>query len=95
MFSALLYMPLVDVTAIRFVQPLILTILGVFVLQESIGIRRSLALLAGFIGTMIVIRPSLQTVGFPAFLSLLAAFCVAGCVTITRSRATSEAPHPM
>jgi drug/metabolite transporter (DMT)-like permease len=56
-FSAISYMPLVNVTAIGFLAPLILTGLGHFVLRERVGIRRWLAIMVGFIGVLVIIRP--------------------------------------
>ena len=56
-FSAISYMPLVNVTAIGFLAPLILTALGHFVLRERVGIRRWLAIMVGFIGVLVIIRP--------------------------------------
>lgn len=95
MFAAVVFMPLVDATAIFFVEPLILTILGIVFLSEPIGIRRSVALMIGFVGALIVIRPAFETVGLVALLPLFAAICSAGCIAITRKRADRETPRPM
>lgn len=61
-FTAVSYLPLVDVTAIGFLAPLILTGLGHFVLRERVGIRRWMAITVGFVGVLVIIRP-----GFSAF----------------------------
>ncbi|MGH1416289.1 MAG: DMT family transporter [Pelagimonas sp.] len=95
LFSSLLFMPLVDAIAISFAEPLILTILGAAFLKESISLRRSVALIIGFIGALIVIRPSFVTVGAPALLPLAAAVCTAICVVITRAQNGKEEPRPM
>ena len=59
-FWALHYLPIADTLAIFFVQPLIVTMLSPLVLGETVGVRRWLAVIVGFIGTLIIIRPGLQ-----------------------------------
>ena len=89
-FWALTYMPMADSAAIFFVEPLILTILSAIFLGEPIGSRRIIAVVAGFIGAMVVIRPSFQSVGLPAILPLLAALFFAIYLIITRKMTKFE-----
>jgi len=89
-FWALVHMPLADSSAIFFVEPLLLTLMAALFLGDPIGHRRIIAVIVGFIGAMIVIRPSFQTVGAPALLPLLSAFCVAIYITVTRHLAGRE-----
>ena len=49
--------PLAEATAITFVAPLITTSLSPVMLNEKIGLRRWTAVLAGFVGILIVLRP--------------------------------------
>ncbi len=70
---ALAHVPLADAVAVTFVAPFLVTILGAAALRETVGIRRWAAVLAGFIGTLVVIRPG-EGVFHPAiFLVILAA----------------------
>jgi len=94
-FWAVTFMPLADSTAIFFVEPLILTLMSAVFLGERIGWRRILAVLVGFMGALIVIRPSFQTVGLPALLPLVAAICFALYLTITRRMAKRENAQAM
>jgi len=94
-FAAVTFMPLADSSAIFFVEPLILTIMSAMFLGERIGIRRILAVLTGFAGALIVIRPSFETFGWPALLPLLAAFSFALYLTITRRLADVESAEVM
>lgn len=89
-FGALTYMPLADSAAIFFVKPLLLTIISAIFLGEPIGWRRFSAVIVGFLGALIVIRPSFETVGYPALLPLMAAFCFAIYLAITRRLAHVE-----
>jgi len=63
-------MPLADALAIAFVEPFILLLIGRFVLGHEIGWRRLSAAVVGFIGVLIIIRPTFDEVGLPAFLPL-------------------------
>jgi S-adenosylmethionine uptake transporter len=57
---AIAYVPLADATAVSFVAPFILTILGALLLKEPVGLRRWLAVIVGFVGMLIVIRPGME-----------------------------------
>src|SRR5436190_16110828 len=54
---AIARVPLATASAIGFTSPLIVTALSVPLLHESVGIRRWSAVIVGFIGALIVIRP--------------------------------------
>lgn len=83
-FWGLKFMPIADCLAIFFVQPLIITVLSPLVLGETVGIRRWLAVIAGFIGTLIIIRPGFQEVNPGVFLSLGAGASLAIYMLLTR-----------
>lgn len=91
-FTAIAFMPLADVAAIFFVEPLILTLFSALLLGESIGRRRIIAVLVGFGGAMLIIRPSFAEFGLPAFLPLGAAICFAGYMILTRKLAGTIDP---
>ena len=57
--TAIKYMPLAEATAIQFVAPLLVTLLAVVFLKEKVELSRWLAILAGFIGVLIIIRPGM------------------------------------
>ena len=83
-FIAVKHMPLADSISIFFVEPMILTLLSVFFLGEVIRARRIIAIVIGFIGALFIIRPQFETVGIISFLPLIAAFCFAVYMLITR-----------
>lgn len=70
---AINHVPLADAVAVSFVAPFIVTIFGAWILKEPVGIRRWLAVLAGFIGMLVVIRPGLGVFHPAIFLVLIAA----------------------
>jgi drug/metabolite transporter (DMT)-like permease len=56
-FAAYSYLPLAYVSAVVFTVPLLVTALSVPMLGEQVGIRRWAAVLVGFCGMLIVVRP--------------------------------------
>ena len=89
-FWALQYLPLATASAIFFVEPLILTALSAMFLGEPVGWRRLTAVSVGFVGALIVIRPSFAAVGYAALLPLLAALTFAIYLAMTRRQAGGE-----
>ena len=83
-FLALKSMPLADATAIFFVEPMIVTLLSALVLKESVGWRRIAAVLVGFLGAVIVIRPNFVALGLVATLPLMTAALVAVYLILSR-----------
>lgn len=67
------YVPLADAVAITFVAPFMVTLMAALLLKEPVGIRRWTAVVIGFLGTLIVIRPGLGVLHPAAFLLMLAA----------------------
>ncbi|KUJ79891.1 DMT family transporter [Ruegeria profundi] len=92
MFSALLFLPLADAIAIAFVMPFIMLILGKYVLGEEVGLRRLIACVVGFSGTLLVIQPSFAEVGIAALLPLVVALVFALFMLVTRQIAKETDP---
>jgi drug/metabolite transporter (DMT)-like permease len=84
LFSAVAVLPLATVTAIAFTGSLFVTALSGPVLGETVGTRRWLAILVGFAGAMVIIRPGLGGVGIAAALAVAAALFYALIVLSTR-----------
>lgn len=83
-FSALAAMPLTDALAIAFAEPMILTAVSPWLLGETVGWRRWAACGVGFVGTLIIIRPSFEHFGMTALLPIASAFTFAGYHVMTR-----------
>lgn len=73
-FSAIGMMHFEKATALGFTTPLFTTILAVLVLGEVIRFHRTAALLLGFIGIIIIIRPGYVPFEFGTVLMLIASF---------------------
>ncbi len=75
--SALMRMPLANVTAVLQMLPLTVTLGAALFFRESIGWRRMAAILAGFVGMLLIVRPG--PAGFDS--ASLYALGAVGCVT--------------
>ncbi len=85
-YLALTALPLPDVVALFYACPLFVTALSVPILREPVGLRRWLAVLAGFAGIVVIIRPGGNT--DPAiWLAVAAALSYAISILMTRKYA--------
>ena len=81
-FYGLANMPLVDALTLGFTAPLMVTALSVPFLGEHVGWRRWIAVVAGFIGVLVILRPGAAKISFATIAVLIAAFTYA-CMAIT------------
>lgn len=91
-FTGLAYLPLADAIAIFFIEPMLVTLLSVVFLGESIHWRRITAIACGFVGALIVIRPTFAEVGFSALYPVAAACCFSVYILLTRKLVRDEDP---
>jgi drug/metabolite transporter (DMT)-like permease len=83
-FGAVSYVPLAEAQAVAFIEPLLITGIAHFFLNERVGIRRWLAIAVGFIGVMVVIHPGFGSFHWGMLLSLGSAGCGSIYATLTR-----------
>jgi len=94
-FYGLAHMPLVDALTLGFTAPLMVTALSVPFLGEHVGWRRWTAVILGFVGVLIILRPGATGVSFASLAILFAAFCYA-CMAITaRVLAATESSYAL
>jgi drug/metabolite transporter (DMT)-like permease len=84
-FLATVYLPLADVVTYYLAGPIFVTALSASVLREHVGWRRWCAVLIGFCGVVIALRPSAQTFSLPALIALGGSFSFSVLMLITRS----------
>jgi drug/metabolite transporter (DMT)-like permease len=90
-FWAIVHLPLAQAIALSYASPLFVTIGAALVLGEMVRLRRWSAVIIGFIGVLVIVRPG--TDGFVAgsLVALLAAAC-SGTVTISIKFLTRSEP---
>jgi len=81
---ALMFLPLVDCVVVLFVSPILVTMLAAPLLGESVGRHRWIAVIIGFVGMMVVMRPGFTIFAWVSILPLITAFLYAGVQISTR-----------
>ena len=84
------YVPLADAVAVAFIAPFLVTVLGALILREPVGIRRWTAVVVGFLGTLVVIRPGLGVIHPAVVLVMLAALMFALRQIVSRALSGSD-----
>lgn len=77
-FFGYIYLPIAMVSALGFTMPLFLTVLSVPLLGETVGWRRGLAVVVGFLGVLLMVWPGAQGFGREAGIAVL--LCLLGAV---------------
>ena len=89
-FTALGYVPLATGAIIGFTSPFIVTALSIPILGEQVGWRRWAAVVVGFIGALIVIRPGTGVLHPLASLVLVTAICYGMYQVFTRKISATD-----
>jgi drug/metabolite transporter (DMT)-like permease len=89
-WRALVFLPLADCVVILFVSPLLVTILAAPILGESVGSHRWTAVILGFVGVMVVMRPGITIFDWVSILPLITALLYAGVQISTRILGRTE-----
>ncbi|MCY3980330.1 MAG: DMT family transporter [Alphaproteobacteria bacterium] len=89
-FWAVIVMPLADVTALSFTMPLFATVGAALFLGETVRARRWTAIIVGFLGAMLVLRPDLSGLDAGAGLALTNALMIAASALVLKRLAHRE-----
>ena len=89
-FTAVSLMPLAEVTALGFVAPLFAAVGAGLFLGERVGVRRWSAIIVGFAGAMVILRPGIQAVTLPAVLALTSAVLAAVSMLFLKSLSRTD-----
>ena len=93
-FSALAIVPLSNAVALSFTAPLFAAIAAVFILREKIRARRITALLIGFGGMLVIMRPGSEPIGWGEFIVVASAATMALSIVtmklLTRTERTTS-----
>ena len=91
-FAALMYIPLEQIKAIGFLSPILVVILSVLILKEKIYIIRILALIIGFVGVLIILRPGIIEINIGAYMVLLSGLLWSTVIIITKFISKEDSP---
>lgn len=94
-FWALQYLQLAETGALQFSVPILIALMSSWWLHEKLDARRWLAILGGFAGVLLVIRPGSAAFHPALLLSVLNAILYAAFNLLTRRMAATESPQAM
>ncbi|WP_349369162.1 DMT family transporter [Salinarimonas sp.] len=86
-------LPLAVVFAIEFTAPALTALFAVLLLGERLTRTRALAIGLGFLGVLVIVRPGMGEIGWPALVVLFAAFCFALTAIATKSLTRTESTY--
>lgn len=83
-FTAIKYIPLADATTCYLAAPIFVTAFSAIFLREQVGWRRWTAVVVGFVGVVIALRPTGATISWPALIALTGCLCQSIFMIVTR-----------
>ena len=89
-FYGVTLISLADVASLQFTSPLFTAIIAAAFLGEKIGSHRMIAILVGFAGALIIIRPGLIPVNLGTMMILIAAFLYSCAHVVTKRLSDTE-----
>ena len=82
--------PLAEVYALIFLAPLFVTLMSMFLLKEQVGPWRWFAIIAGFAGVLLVVRPGFRELEIGHIAAVVVALLAAFSVILMRSLSARE-----
>ncbi len=92
-FSAIKFVPIAQAASISFTAPLIVVVLVGPMLGEKVTFARVMAVVVGFVGVLVVIRPGAAVFQWASVLIVGSAACYAMYQVLTRRVAGSDRPE--
>lgn len=94
-YLALAALPMATTVALYFTAPLIITVLSVIILHERVSAKRWLAVVAGFAGVLIMVRPGGDLFDWAALLPVFCGFAYAASMILARTMGSRDTAAAM
>jgi drug/metabolite transporter (DMT)-like permease len=91
-FGALAVMPIADATSVSFATPIFISVAAVVFLHEPMRPHRWVGLIAGFVGTLIILRPGFVEINVGALMVLGSALFIAWSSIIVKIVGRDDRP---
>ena len=82
-YLAVAAMPIAEASALFFVSPIFMTILSKVILKNKVGIHRIGAIIIGFVGILLIIKPEFNNFNWVMILPIITAFCYSLSMILT------------
>ena len=89
-FAALKYLPLTVTTAVFFAGPIVVSLMSIPILGETIGLRRFVAVIVGFLGVLVIVHPGGEGFHWAILFSIGGLLCASLYFVLTRLLAGIE-----
>lgn len=83
-YAAVVYLPLADVMSFYMAGPIYVAALSHFLLGEKVGWRRWTAILVGFCGVLIILKPSTAAFSMPSLFALVGSVAFGFAIVLSR-----------
>ncbi len=91
-FYTIATIPLATATVLFFTAPIFATLLSVLIHKETIGMRRLMAIFAGFLGAIVVLRPGFGALELGMLTAVGSSLTFAAALTMSRNLAQADGP---
>lgn len=91
-FGGVPFLTLSEIAAGLYIFPLFVTLLSAVILRERVGPRRIAAVLCGFAGALLILKPGTAAFQWVGLMPVMAAFCYASMILTTRKLCRHEHP---
>ncbi len=95
MVYAVSHAPLATVTSIAFTRVIFTVILAILIFHETVGWRRWTAVILGFLGVIVMIRPGAAPLDFALLGALMNAVAIAGVIVFLKILSRTEQPETL
>ena len=89
------YLSLAEVTAIEFTAPVWVAVIAALFLGERIGSHRVIAVVLGFAGVLVILRPGITAVSGASLVVLASAICFGASYCMVKALTRTDSPWPI
>ncbi len=94
-YYSLVHLPMATATVLFFTAPLWVTVFSIPIFGEKVGWRRALAMAAGFVGVVVVLRPTAEAFDLLLLIPVGSSLCFAFVLLIGKHLSKSDPPETM
>ena len=91
-FKSFHLLPLAEVSSISFASIMITTVLAIYLLNEKVGVRRWVAIIIGFLGILIILRPTGDIFNYYLLLPIIGATALSIAIIIMKMALRFDTP---
>ena len=91
-FYSISIISLPEALTLAFISPIVVTVFSIILLKENVGLHRWIAVITGFLGVLIVMRPGFNEINLATLSALFAGIIYALFIIYTRKLSLTDSP---